>query len=73
MVWVRSGVMVTYLFFKNSAKMMNKGEESAGAMMRANSLRFVGVFSYRYLRSDYIHTHIHLFAKLNIEKRSPMS
>jgi hypothetical protein len=42
--------MASYLFFKNSAKLQNKGEDSAGAMMRANSLRFVGVFSYRYLR-----------------------
>jgi hypothetical protein len=41
--------MASYLFFKNTAKMQNK-EESAGAMMRTNCLRFVGVFSYRYLR-----------------------
>ncbi|XP_023708555.1 nose resistant to fluoxetine protein 6 [Cryptotermes secundus] len=45
-----SGVMASYLFFKKSAKMQNKGEECAGAMMRTNSLRFIGVFSYRYLR-----------------------
>jgi hypothetical protein len=44
--------MASYLFFKNSAKLQNKGEDegSVGAMMRANSLRFAGVFSYRYLR-----------------------
>jgi hypothetical protein len=42
--------MASYLFFKNTAKMQNKAEDSAGAMMRTNCLRFVGVFSYRYLR-----------------------
>jgi hypothetical protein len=45
--------MVAYLFFKNSGKMESKSEDGAGAILRANSLRFVGVFSYRYLRSDH--------------------
>ncbi|KAJ4446596.1 hypothetical protein ANN_13293, partial [Periplaneta americana] len=45
-----SGVMVSYVFFKNSAKITTKEDRGAGAMMRDNSLRFIGVFSYRYLR-----------------------
>jgi hypothetical protein len=51
--------MVAYLFFKNLAKMKNTAEDGIGVMMQANSLRFIGVFSYRYLRSDYIYTHTH--------------
>jgi hypothetical protein len=48
--------MVAYLFFKNSSKMESKSEDGAGAILKANCLRFVGVFSYRYLRSDHSHT-----------------
>jgi hypothetical protein len=55
--------MVAYLFFKNSGKMESKSEDGAGAILRTNCLRFVGVFSYRYIRSDlslcHTHTHTH--------------
>jgi hypothetical protein len=68
-VCARSGVMVAYLFFKNSGNMESKSEDGAGAILRTNCLRFVGVFSYRYIRSDlslchthtHTHTHTHIF------------
>ncbi|PSN33204.1 hypothetical protein C0J52_23307, partial [Blattella germanica] len=46
-----SGVMVSYLFFKN-AKKMAESKKNLGtvAMLKNNSLQFVGVFTYRYLR-----------------------
>jgi len=55
-VFVHSGVMVSYLYFKNSGKMESKSEAGAGAILKVNCLRFAGVFSYRYLRSDLTHT-----------------
>ena len=55
-VCVRSGVMVAYLYFKNSGKMESKSDDGAVAILRANCLRFAGVFSYRYLRSDVTQT-----------------
>jgi len=51
--------MVAYLYFKNSGKLESKSEDGAGAILKANCLRFAGVFSYRYLRSDLTHTHTH--------------
>ena len=58
-VCVHSGVMVAYLYFKNSGKMDCKNEAGAGAILKVNCLRFAGVFSYRYLRSGHTHTHTH--------------
>jgi len=48
--------MVAYLYFKNSGMMECKGEAGAGGVLKANCLRFAGVFSYRYLRSDLTYT-----------------
>ena len=45
-----SGVMVSYLFFKNTSKANKKEEMGTAGMLRNNSLQFLGVFSYRYLR-----------------------
>lgn len=55
-----SGVMVAYLFFKNLTKVVNTAEDGIGVIMKVSAIRFIGVFSYRYLRSDYIYTHAHI-------------
>ncbi|KDR17635.1 nose resistant to fluoxetine protein 6-like [Zootermopsis nevadensis] len=45
-----SGVMVAYLFFKNLTKVVNTAEDGIGVIMKVSAIRFIGVFSYRYLR-----------------------
>ncbi|KAJ9583177.1 hypothetical protein L9F63_022477 [Diploptera punctata] len=60
-----SGVMVSYVFFKNTSKNNTKEDISTVQMLKNNSVRFLGVFSYRYLRLTPPYLFILMVTQLN--------